>query len=96
LACPNLMPFGQEPECGHETALFSGRTIYVIGSLHLLAVHALFDHLVPVFYRFMGLLLPVSGADATDVRRESMAVILRFCCRPWLGACAVRTSRPLV
>ena len=25
----------QEPECGHETTLFSGRTIYVIGLLQL-------------------------------------------------------------
>ena len=31
----NLRPFGQEPECGHENTMLSGRTIYVIGSLQL-------------------------------------------------------------
>jgi hypothetical protein len=25
----------QEPECGHENAMFSGRTIYVLRQLHL-------------------------------------------------------------
>ena len=29
------MPFGQEPECGHESEMFSGRTIHVIKPLHL-------------------------------------------------------------
>jgi hypothetical protein len=29
------MPFAQEPECEHETAMFSGRAVYVLGLLHL-------------------------------------------------------------
>jgi hypothetical protein len=29
------MPFGQDPECGSKIAMFSGRAIYVIGSLQL-------------------------------------------------------------
>jgi hypothetical protein len=26
---------GQEPECWHESAMFSGRAIYILGSLQL-------------------------------------------------------------
>ena len=26
---------GQEPECGHETAMFSGRVVYILGSLQV-------------------------------------------------------------
>ena len=33
------MPFGQEPKCGHETAMFSGRTIYVIAPLQIETMH---------------------------------------------------------
>jgi hypothetical protein len=29
------MPFGQEPESGFKAAMFSGRTIYILGPLHL-------------------------------------------------------------
>jgi hypothetical protein len=29
------MTFAQEPECGSENAMFSGRTIYVIAPLQL-------------------------------------------------------------
>ena len=32
---PHFTKTGQEPECGYENAMLSGRTIYVIGSLHL-------------------------------------------------------------
>jgi hypothetical protein len=34
------MPFGQEPECGHENAMFSGRVVYILGSLHIEVVSA--------------------------------------------------------
>jgi hypothetical protein len=36
LQLPSITKIGQEPKCGHETAMFSGRTIYVVGLLHLL------------------------------------------------------------
>ena len=29
------MPFAQDPECGHENAMFSGRVVYILGSLQL-------------------------------------------------------------
>jgi len=32
---PRFTKYGQEPECGHETAMFSGRTIYVVGLLQV-------------------------------------------------------------
>jgi hypothetical protein len=33
---PNLTKNGPEPECGHETAMFSGRTIDILGLVQLL------------------------------------------------------------
>ena len=54
------MPFAQEPECGfglgpiltecgHENALFSGRTIYILGLLQLLRSKLLAERIVRYF-----------------------------------------------
>jgi hypothetical protein len=38
------MPFGQEPKCGSKIAMFSGRAICIIGSLHIAAMDLIVAH----------------------------------------------------